>query len=399
MKKYLLSYLFPALLLGCMSVSFVACGDDDEDENLPTQKETVVEIDEQGKANGNHTFVQIDESNFYVDDIKYTAENGVLSVTGYNISSFKGYYKWSFQGEARIIDALVFQGRRMMLRSIGKYAFYDTPGVTDVIIPNSVTSIGDYAFSGCTGLTSITIPNGVISIGKLAFLSCDGLTSITIGNGVASIGDGAFYDCIRLASIKVDSKNTVYDSRDNCNAIIETKTNKLLFGCSQTKIPKSVTTIGDFSFRNCRNLTSITIPQGVTSIGRCAFYVCNALTSATIPEGVTSIGDGAFQDCSSLTSITIPNSVTSLGGTAFKGCQRLTSVIIGSGIRIIGEYAFDDCSSLKDIFCYAENPPQVIGHFKEPLLSRGFLHVPAASKEAYMTSYPWSGFERIVSIE
>ncbi len=201
--------------------------------------------------------------------------------------------------------------------SIGERAFYYCRGLTSVTIPNSVTSIGSLAFCNCSGLTSITIPNSVTSIGERAFSSCSGLTSVTIGTDVTSIGERAFYDCSGLTSINVASGNSVYDSRSNCNAIIETASNTLIAGCQNTIIPNSVASIGDYAFYDCRGLTSVTIPNSVTSIGDYAFYDCSGLTSITIPNGVTSIGSLAFYNCSGLTSITIPNSVTSIGSSAF----------------------------------------------------------------------------------
>ena len=230
--------------------------------------------------------------------------------------------------------------------SIGSSAFSDCTGLTSVTIPNSVTSIGSSAFNGCTGLTSVTIPNSVTSIGSSAFNGCTGLTSVTIGNSVTSIGSYAFSGCTGLTSIVVKSGNTCYDSRDNCNAIIETATNTLIIGCQTTIIPNSVTSIGDGAFNDCSGLTSVTIPNSVTSIGECAFSGCTGLTSVTIGNSVTSIGKSAFHFCSSLTSVTIPNSVTSIGNSAFDDCSGLTSVTIGNSVTSIGSEVFEDCSSL-----------------------------------------------------
>ena len=281
--------------------------------------------------------------------------------------------------------------------SIGESAFEDCFGLTSIIIPNSVTSIGESAFYDCSGLTSIIIPNRVTSIGKNAFEGCSGLTSITIPNSVTSISNGIFSGCTSLAAITVDAGNTVYDSRDNCNAIITTATNALISGCKNTTIPNSVTSIGESAFQNCSGLTSFTIPASVTSIGDDAFGACTALTSVTfiensqltsigdaafyntglisftIPASVTSIGDEAFGACTALTSVTfiensqltsigdaafyntglisftIPASVTSIGDGAFERCTSLTTITIPASVTSIGNGAFRDCSHLEAI--------------------------------------------------
>ena len=161
--------------------------------------------------------------------------------------------------------------------NIGDSAFAFCSGLTSINIPDSVTSIGDEAFCHCSGLRSINISNSVTSIGKWAFHNCEGLTSVNIPDSVTNIGDSVFDDCSGLTSINVETGNTIYDSRNNCNAIIETATNTLITGCKNTTIPNSVTSIGDNAFWGCKGLTSVNIPDSVTSIGGFAFDGCDEL--------------------------------------------------------------------------------------------------------------------------
>ena len=308
----------------------------------------------------------------------YTGSNTV-EVTCQSESSDSNYVGLTY---FMIPSSINYQGTTYSVTSIGDSAFLGCSSLNSITIPNSVTSIGDSAFLGCSTLTSITIPNSVTNIGEWAFGYCSGLTSIIIPNSLTSIGKDAFRSCSSLVSIVVENGNPVYDSRNNCNAIIETATNSLIAGCSSTIIPNSVTGIGESAFFGCSNLTAITIPNSVTSLGDGPFSGCINLTSiivengnpifdsrnncnaiietasntlitgcaaTVIPNSVTHIGDWAFCEQTDLTSITISDSIISIGEGAFYGCSGLTSVTIGNSVTNIGEGAFYSCSSLTSV--------------------------------------------------
>lgn len=179
---------------------------------------------------------------------------------------------------------------------IKKDAFKMCKKLTSIVIPEGVTTIENGAFKDCINLTSITFPNSLEDIYCDAFSGCIGLTAISIPTNVCYIEHWAFKDCESLASITVANGNKYYDSRNNCNAIINTDSNKLLFGCANTVIPDTITEIEAFAFIRCKNLTSISIPDSVTTIGHSAFALCTNLTSVRIPEGVE-IGKEAFLGC------------------------------------------------------------------------------------------------------
>lgn len=339
------------------------------------------------------------------------------------------------------------------LETIENYAFQGCIDLGSITIPNSVKQILKDAFRGCifqkdslinnssltysanwgatlcdeqtgdgllmigdtivgcrTWATSVTIPDNVKTIPDYLFNGYPNLTSVYIGKGVTSLGEMAFRGCSKLSSIQVDAENETYDSRDNCNAIIEKATNTLIVGCCKSTVPNGVVSIGNYAFSRCFNLASITLPntvesvgdyafedcynlstvaigRGLKSVGCDAFWFCSNLskvivpdtglwydisfsnpnanplfrahylwsdeftkiTEITIPNDITNIKDYVFCGCYALTDVSIPNSVTSIGDGAFRDCQYLSSIAIPNSVTSIGECAFTSCDGLTSI--------------------------------------------------
>ena len=180
-----------------------------------------------------------------------------------------------------------------------------------------------------------------VSNGEVTITDCStSATSVTIpaeidGYSVSVIGDDSFYNCTELTSIEIPDSVTIIGTGvfEDCISLIN------------VEIPDSVTTIGNCAFRECTGLTSIKIPESVTSISSGAFYMCSGLTSVEIPDGITTINSGAFASCDGLTSIEIPDSIKTIGEAAFYDCNELTEVIIGGNVTSWGADVFDYCSN------------------------------------------------------
>ena len=315
------------------------------------------------------------------DNLIWTYENRVLTISGEgDMQNYDDepppWRNWSF--ETLVIDVGV--------TSVGDHAFLDCHNILNIEFASSITSIGDSAFCYCENLTDITIPSSVTTIGDWAFYSCFSLESVTIPDSVTTIGDYAFQGCLSLATITVGDKNTVYADIDGV-LFNKTCAELVCYPCARSGsyiIPSSVTTIGDWAFFCCENLTSVTIPDSVTTIGDLAFDFCTSLESVTIPDSVTYIGDHAFYSCDSLESVTVPDSVTTIGDYAFQACSSLATITVGDkntvyadidgvlfnktcaelvcypcarsgsyiipdSVTTIGDSAFDSCTSLESV--------------------------------------------------
>ena len=228
--------------------------------------------------------------------------------------------------------------------SIGNSAFYGCTSLTNVTISDSVTSIGGFSFGYCTSLTSVTIGNGVASIGDYAFNGCTSLTSVTIPNSVTSIGSCAFEDCTSLTSVTIpDSVTSIgFEAFYNCTNLIrvnysgtKSQWKAITIGSDNSYLTRAIIICTDGIIGNGNTVTIDNLKYEIyddtaTLVGYTDAPENLAISKNISYEGftlnVTSIGDWAFRDCTSLTSVTVPDSVTSIGDYAFDGCSNLKSV-------------------------------------------------------------------------
>ena len=193
------------------------------------------------------------------------------------------------------------------ISGIREGSFKECSSLESVVIPNGLKFIGQWAFLDCSSLSSIDIPETIEEIGEQAFANCTSLTQLFIPKSIINIKNEQrtfVSGCNSLSSIIVDEDNPVFDSRDRCNAIIETASNTLIAGCPATKIPEGITSIGSRAFCNFENLKTIALPSSLKNIEEWAFAYCSNLTSVVIPKSVSSIGNAAFFTCPALTSVT-----------------------------------------------------------------------------------------------
>lgn len=247
--------------------------------------------------------------------------------------------------------------------ALGKGCFNESHNtghtIKSVVIPESISAIPEEAFAYCEHLTSVTLPKGLLSIGRDAFQGCTSLLEIAIPESVTTIEYGAFQGCEKikkiyipanvnsikmpfsrceeLTEIKVDDMNKVYDSRENCNAIIETETNTLIAGCKASTIPPTVAVIGDSAFCSFDAIVDFVVPEGVKEIGNNAFHSCYNLKSIKLPDSLVKIGYYAFYWCRALSRLELPANVTEVHASAFEHCDELAELVVNDKLREIQE--------------------------------------------------------------
>ncbi len=285
------------------------------------------------------------------------------------------------------------------VKQIGKKALAGCSSLTSITIPHSVTLIEDSAFYNCSTITSINIPPSVTVYNNGIFANCSGLISVTIPKTVGYIDDKAFAGCYSLISIIVERGNSVYDSRNNCNAVIESATNTLIVACSKSEIPNSITAIGSKAYANCQDISSFEVPRWISEINEQPFIYAGQLTSISVDKDNKSYD--SREDCNAIihtatntltvgcnTSV-IPSSVTAIGNRAFSHCNGIKHISLPANIQEIAREAFFCCDSLQYIYCHATTPPHIDGELslsQPPLI----VIVPPEALLDYKKNYAWS---------
>ncbi len=330
----------------------------------------------------------------------------------------------------------------------GELSKQEAAAVTDlglVFMENEeITSFDELQYF--TGLTSI--PNNT-------FRGCSKLKSIVIPVNVSDLGTfHPFFFCSSLSNVIVAEGNSTYDSRDNCNGIIETATNKLVLGTPNMTIPSTVTNIGTAAFANYTSMTSMTIPNSVKTLSRQAFVGCEGLTSIFIPASVANMATDVFLGCSGLTSMSVasenttfdsrnncnaiiytatntlvagckttvipssvkrigeaafavqktlekidlPENLISIGENAFWQCTQLSTINIPSTVTSIEEYAFEECNNLANVYSYISTPFD-INENVFTTYETTTLYVPAGTKAKYQVAAGWKKFANIKEME
>lgn len=381
-------------------------------------------------------------SGFAYDFEKDRVYYKILSFDDMTVEVTIGNWYNSYSGSHNIPETVEYMGKKFAVVAIGDEAFmcvnnYSPSGV--ITLPPSIRRIGNKAFLSY-GIRSINLPNGLKTIGNQAFWDTK-ISSITLPASVDSIGYAAFTAIDELTEIKVHSENPNYDSREDSNSIIDSRTNTLIATCSNSTIPNTIKHIGKYAF-GFRKFNMICLPEGLESIDSQAFIWCNYLESIKIPSSVTNLGDELFLYCQNLRAIELPESLSripkqmfgycekiekielpqkikiidsqafigctllkeinipslteSIGESAFSGCKSLYSITIPKNVKSIGNNAFDECGSLATITVLQKTPIAISENcFPDLCYKLSTLFVPIGSKDAYSKKNFWKKFSDI----
>jgi hypothetical protein len=313
----------------------------------------------------------------------------------------------------------------LMSINLSDATIVDGEGTTANVLP-------DNAFQTTTALQHIVLPKNLTAIGNFAFQD-SGIEELVVPNTVTEIGRDVFYYARNLKALSVESGNTVFDSRDNCNAIIETASNTLRIGCANTVVPNGIKALGQMAFSGVPSLKEVNLPSGLTSIGWAAFWADTELSKVILSESVTDINESPFGGCERITSLVIDaknakydsrNNCNAIIETATdKLIQGFATTKIPEGVKTIATAAFRSLATLTEIeipasvekiepeaFLYCNQMTKVVSHIRKPFaissmvfsgdnMKTAKLYVPYGTREAYANTPGWNNFHTIIEME
>lgn len=336
------------------------------------------------------------------------------------------------------------------VKRIGKCAFYGCTKLQDIEFLGSIEEIEENAFAFCENMKHINLPLGLQTIAPHAFENCKLLKEVVIPESVLAIGNCAFYgtnledlfvpksvvalgsndneeqfygvfEGDNLLSIKVSPENKVYDSRNNCNAIVETASNSIIQACNYTVIPDTVSCIAQYSFRDCKGVNSLVIPNSVTTIEKNAFDGCYGLQELYIPASVVEIAPLAFKECSPFSIVVspenvvydsrdncnaiietatnrlllannkpaLPNTITEIADGALY-YEELKSIRIPDSVQFIDQEVFQDCFSLRQIII---RDPSIL---EKCTINRDIIDVLSTEAAGFGANEPTESLEKAI---
>ena len=307
-----------------------------------------------------------------------------------------------YKGDIVIPESITYEGKQYTVTAIGESAFFQRD-ITSITFPNSITSVGRAAFYCCSLLDSVVLPEKVTVIGDMLFANCTSLRRVVIPEGLTLIDNSAFNSCYSLDSLIIP--NSVTRIEDWAFALCK--------GLTYVEMSRGLTYVGRGAFGDCSALNTVIIPD-LSSWSMINFgdYNSNPLTTTktlkinneeirdlVIPDDVTYIGDYAFRGCTNITSVTMGENVTKIGTSAFYGCKNCASITIGENVTSIGSWAFYGCSAMTSLTSLPRKVPSTTSNsFDSAIKDQAILYVPSAALEAYSSKAPWSDFYDIVAL-
>lgn len=334
--------------------------------------------------------------NVEIDGIMYNinAKTGLTEVVANPSHQYKG--------DIVIPEAITYEDKEYTVTAIGESAFFQR-NITSITFPNSITSVGRAAFYCCSLLDSVVLPEKVTVIGDMLFANCTSLRRVVIPEGLTLIDNSAFNSCHSLDSLIIP--NSVTRIEDWAFAGCK--------GLTYVEMSRGLTYVGRGAFGDCSALKTVIIPD-LSSWSMINFgdYNSNPLTTTktlkinneeirdlVIPDDVTYIGDYAFRGCTSITSVTMGENVARIGTSAFYGCKNCASITIGENVTSIGSWAFYGCSAMTSLTSLPRKVPSTTSNsFDSAIKDQTILYVPSAALEAYSSKAPWSDFYDIVAL-